>query len=99
MEETNFFASGCAAAFAGKVKVKLGVLRLVDVLAASNCASPVEDLPIERQTYCYAAASVTTAGHDDGGGVRSCYEGVFWKGDEGCSGAYELVESVAVDAG
>jgi hypothetical protein len=59
----------------------------------------VEDLPIERQAYCYAAASVTIAAHHDGGGVRSCYEGVFWKGDEGCSGAYELVESIAVDAG
>ena len=68
LEETNFFARDCAAAFAGKVKVELPVLRLAGMLAVSNGASPVEDLAVKFHTCC-------SDEHCDGGGV-------VWKCEE-----------------
>lgn len=62
LKETHFFASDCAAAFAGKLKVRLRVLGLVDLLAVSDGASPVEDLAVEIHTNCLD-------GHCESGGV------------------------------
>lgn len=70
LKETNLFASDCAAVFASKFK--LSVPRMVDMLAVSDSASPVEDLPSERLRFFDATA--IAAGHGDSGGVVRCCE-------------------------